>query len=363
MMFKEYDPVKDKMFQVMDNDGKIINKKWMPELPEDILLKAYKDMLFARTADLMAVSYQRQGRMYTYPPNYGQEAIAGGIAMVLKENDWLVPAFRELGAWLAKGASLKEIFMYFMGYEEGNVFKNAKNMLPIAVPIASQLAHAAGLGYAIKIRKQKDVVYGIVGDGGTSHGDFHEALNFAAVWEAPVVFIVQNNQFAISVPFKKQTKSINIAVKALAYGMPGIKVDGNDILAMYQALHYASEHARSGKGPVLVEALTYRKGAHTTSDDPSKYRSKEEEELWDKTDPLKRFKKYLISNAIYNDKEEEKQKAQYKKEVDRQFEEAEKHPPYALEDVFAYTYSEMPDILRQQKADYEKFLKWKEARK
>lgn len=362
-MFKEYSPLDDKLFQVMDNDGKIVNPAWMPEINDERLLKAFKDMLFARQADLMAVSYQRQGRMFTYPPNFGQEAISGGLAQVMREQDWLVPAFRELGAWLAKGATLKEVFLYFMGYEDGTVFEKAKNITPISVPIGSQLIHAAGIGYAINYKKEDSVVYAIVGDGGTSTGDFHEALNFAAVWNAPVVFIVQNNQFAISVPFKKQTRSINIAVKGVAYGMACIKVDGNDLFAMTRALKEAEAHAREGKGPVLIEALTYRRGAHTTSDDPTKYRTKEEEEQWSCTDPIDRLRKYLVSKNLWDTAGEESLLAEFKKEVDRQFEAAENYPPYPLEDVFKYLYVEMTDDLKEQKVEHEKFLKWKEGLK
>src|SRR5690554_2756999 len=177
-MFNEYNPINKLMFQVIDNHGKIIDKKLMPKVTDERVLKFYKDMLFARTADLQIVSYQRQGRIFTYPPNYGQEAIAAAAGVHIRENDWLVPAFREMGTMLAKGVTLKELFLYFMGYEDGSAFTKAKNTLPISVPIASQLLHAAGLGYAIKYSKKDEVVYGFVGDGGTSEGDFHEALNF-----------------------------------------------------------------------------------------------------------------------------------------------------------------------------------------
>ncbi len=362
-MFKEYNPLDNALFQIMDNDGRIINPKWVPEMTDDMLKKAYKDMLFARTADTMAVSYQRQGRMYTYPPNFGQEAIAEAMAVVMQEEDWLVPAFREMGAWLAKGATLKEIFMYYMGYEEGNTFRNAPKLLPVSVPIASQLLHAAGIAYAAKFKGLKEVVYTVVGDGGTSEGDFHEALNFAAVWKVPVVFIIQNNQFAISVPLRKQTASVNLAVKAVAYGMPGIKVDGNDLLAMVRALQEASNFAREGNGPVLVEALTYRRGAHTTSDDPTRYRTSEEEAFWALSDPLSRMKSLLNSKQLISDDEEVKWQADFKAEIDRQFSEAEQYGPYKLEDVFKYTYVDMPDDLKRQQMEYEKFLTWKEASK
>ncbi len=362
-MFEEYNPLKEKIFRVIDNEGKVINKKWMPEITDKKLIKAYKDMLFARIADLQTVSYQRQGRIYTYPPNHGQEAISGATAMVMRNEDWLVPAFRELGAYIAKGATLKEIFLVFMGNEEGAIFKNANNMLPMSVPIASQLAHATGIGYEIKYNKKEQVVFAFVGDGGTSEGDFHESLNFAAVWKVPVVFIVQNNQYGISTPFKMQTVSKGIAIKSVAYGMEGIQVDGNDFFAMYQAVKNAAEHALAGKGPVLIEAETYRRGAHTTSDDPTKYRTKEEETVWGLKDPLYRLNKYLINKKIWTQKEEDQLVIEYKKEVDRQFEAAENHPAYQLEDVFKYMYDEMPEDLKKQQNDYENFMKWKEARK
>jgi len=362
-MFREFDPIVEKRLQVMDNEGKVIHPKLMPEIDDQLVLKAYKDMLFARTADLQIVSYQRQGRIYTYPPNYGQEAISGAIAKIMRKDDWFVPAFREMGAYLEKGVTLKELFLYFMGYEDGSRFEGAENILPISVPIASQLLHATGLGYAIKYKKEDKVAYGVVGDGGTSEGDFHEALNFAGAWNVPVVFIVQNNQYGISTPFRVQTASKSIAVKAVAYGIKGIQVDGNDFFAMYKALQEASNHARKGDGPVLIEAVTYRKGAHTTSDDPTKYRTKEEEDEWAKTDPLKRLKVWLIDKKLWSDEEEEKIITQYKKEVDRQFIEAENYKPYPLEDVFQYNYVDMPDDLKVQKLAHEKFLKWKEARK
>lgn len=355
-MFDKYKPEEDKLFQVMDNNGKITNKKFMPEIDDELILKAYKDMLFARTADLMIVSYQRQGRIYTYPPNYGQEAISGATAKVMKKDDWVVPAFREMGVYLEKGATLKELFLYFMGYEDGSRFEKSVNMLPMSVPIASQLVHASGIGFALNYNKDPKVVYAFVGDGGTSEGDFHEGLNFAGVWKAPVVFIVQNNQYGISTPFRMQTASKNIAVKSIAYGIKGIKVDGNDFFAMYAAVKEASDYAREGNGPVLIEALTYRKGAHTTSDDPTKYRTKEEEYKWDKTDPLTRLKKYLESQKLWDDKQEEQLVKEFKKEIDNQFIEAENYKAYPLEDVFDYMYADMPDDLKQQKTEHEKFL-------
>ncbi|MGV8963839.1 MAG: pyruvate dehydrogenase (acetyl-transferring) E1 component subunit alpha [Candidatus Saccharimonadaceae bacterium] len=362
MIFKEFNPLEDKMLRIIDNDGKVVNPDLMPDLDDETIIKAYKSMLYERVADEMAVSYQRQGRMYTFPPNQGQEAIHIAAGMNMRENDWLVPAFRELGVMLARGVTMKEIFLYYNGNEQGSNFSNAKHVLPISISIGTQFQHAAGIGYSIKYQKQDDVVFPFIGDGGTSTGDFHEALNFATVWGAPVVFTVQNNQYAISVPVSKQTKAINLAAKSVAFGMKGIKVDGNDFFAMYLAYKEASEHARSGKGPVLIEALTYRRGAHTTSDDPTKYRTKEEEAKWGLADPLIRLKKYMDDKGIWKE-DEEKLIAQKKKDVDKEFLEAENFTPYPLDDVFKYMYVDMPDDLKRQKSEYEQFLNWKEKRK
>jgi len=381
MIFNDFNPAEDRIFRIIDDEGRIITPDYMPELSPEAIRKAYQTMLFARTADLMAVSYQRQGRMFTYPPILGQEAIQAAAGMVIRRDDWLVPAFREMAVMLAKGVSLTEIFLYYLGNEEGSNFKNAHHVLPICVPIGSQLLHATGIAYEVKYNQKDEVVFPFIGDGGTSEGDFSEALNFAAVWQVPVVFTIQNNQYAISVPVQRQTRSVNLAVKSVAFGMPGIKVDGNDFFAMYKAYQEAARWAREGKGPVLIEAYTYRKGAHTTSDDPSKYRTKEEEKSWEAKDPLLRLKKYMEHTGIglmdtdaAGSKEDKGVQADwlageaaliesYKEEVDRQFIAAETFRAYELNDVFRHMYVEMPDELARQKAEYEEFLRWKEARR
>ena len=362
-MFDQFDPAEDKMLQVIDNDGKVISKELMPQLTDEEMVKLYKDMLFVRMLDFMIVSYQRQGRVYTYPPNFGQEAIGVAAGAVLRHDDWLVPAFREMGAWIAKGVTMKDIFMFNMGFEEGFRFAGANHVLPFSIPIASQLLHGAGIGYAIKYQKKDEVAMAFVGDGGTSEGDFHEALNFAGVWKIPVIFVIQNNQYAISVPVKMQTASKNLAIKSKAYGIKGIKVDGNDIFAMLTVFRYAHEYARTEKQAVLIEAVTYRKGAHTTSDDPTKYRTTEEEKEWDEKDPLRRMKLFLEKKKLWSDIEEERITEEYKKEIDRQFMEIEQTVQYPLEDAFKYMYAEMPQDLRDQQIEHEKFLQWKNAHK
>ncbi len=353
-----YNPQNNGIFQIIDDDGKVINKEWSLTENNKGLVEAYKFMQYVRTADEMCMSYQRQGRLYTFPPNLGQEAISTAAGNVVQEDDWLVPAYREVAAWLLKGAKISDIFLLWGGNEEGYLFSGAKNILPVSVPIASQLLHATGIGFALNYQKKKNAVFVFVGDGGTSTGDFHEALNFASVWNVPVVFIIQNNQYAISVPVSKQTASKNLAIKSAAYGMPGIRVDGNDYLAMHKILTEARSRVTSGNGPVLIEAVTYRKGAHTTSDDPTLYRTDQEEETWAVKDPIKRLRTYLIRKKLWKAEDDKKMLEGYQKEIDAQFLEYEKSPEYKLDDVFDHMYAQAPEDLKNQKIEYQKYLNW-----
>lgn len=356
MEFKDYNPLEGKMYQVMDESGKVKNKKDLPNLKDDELIYLYKTMLYTRVIDEKAVSYQRQGRMLTYAPNTGQEATQVASAYAMEEKDFLVPAFRELGAWLVKGVPLKSIYLYWYGNEWGSHFPEDINMLPISIPIASQYSHAAGIGMASQIKGEDDVAVAYVGDGGTSHGDFHEGLNFAGAFNAPVVFIIQNNQYAISIPRKKQTASETLAQKAIACGIEGIQVDGNDIFAMYNATKKAIDKARDGGGPTLIEAYTYRLGAHTTSDDPTKYREDSEVEPWLKKDPLIRFEKYLKEKKLLDDKWLEETRKELEDDVTKVFETMEKEQEYKVEDIFKYHYETMPPQLEEQMNDYLEFL-------
>ncbi len=356
MRFEDYNPLDNAIYQIMDKSGEIVNSEDMPSLTDDELLYLYKTMLFVRIIDERALSYQRQGRMLTYAPNTGQEAAQIGSAYAMEKNDWLVPAFRELGAWLVRGVPLENIYLYWYGNEWGSHMPEGVRVLPVSIPIGSQYQHAAGIGMANNIKGENDVAVTYIGDGGTSHGDFHEGLNFAAVFKAPVVFIIQNNQYAISVPRKNQTASKTLAQKAVAYGMPGILVDGNDIFAMYVATKEAIRRARNGEGPTLIEAYTYRFGPHTTSDDPTKYRKDEEVESWRDKDPFVRFKQYLLNKGIITEEWEENIKKELDAEVVKTFEDMERNSKYEIEDIFKYHYETMPPHLEEQLNEYKAFL-------
>ncbi len=346
----------DKHYRILDMNGKIILEEDLPNFTEEQLLYLYKTMLFSRNIDERALSYQRQGRMLTYAPNLGQEATQIGSAFALDKGDWLVPAFRELGAWLVRGYPLKNIYLYWYGNEWGSHMPEDINVLPVSIPIGSQYQHAAGIGMANNYKGEKNVVLTFIGDGGTSHGEFHEALNYAGVFKAPVIFIIQNNQYAISVSREKQTASASLAQKALAYGITGELVDGNDIFAMYAATKRAAERARNGQGPTLIEAYTYRLGAHTTSDDPTIYRDDSEVKVWKEKDPIKRFRQYLLDKNILTEEWEEKTKKELDDEIVATFEEIEKGSDTEVEDIFKYHYETMPPQLEEQLKEYKEFL-------
>ena len=282
---------------ILDADGNL-DSALEPAIPPDELKRLYRTMLLARRFDERMLRLQRQGRIGTFAPIKGQEASQLGSVATLRRTDWMVPSFRETASMLWRGWPMEKVLLFFAGYLEGSRPADDQRDLPVCIPVGTQLPHAVGLAYAAQYRGDDAVVMVYCGDGATSEGDFHEAMNFAGVWHVPVVFIVQNNQWAISIPLKKQTHSRTIAQKALANGFPGIQVDGNDVLAVYAASREAVERARRGDGPTLIECVTYRLGMHTTSDDPTKYRSAEEVAAWERKDPLTRFSAYLQKRSL-----------------------------------------------------------------
>jgi pyruvate dehydrogenase E1 component alpha subunit len=346
MIIDEHDPLKGEMFQVIDKDGVLVGED--PDLPQDLLKDMYWWMVLTRTADEKAVKLQRQGRMGTYAPSKGQEAAQVGSALAMGEDDWLFPAFRELGAYMIRGFSLEYDLMYFMGDPRGNQIPEDVLSLPIYVPVGTQVPQAVGFAHAMRYHDMPDVVLAYTGDGGTSAGDFHEGMNLAGVLKAPFVLVINNNQWAISVPRSKQTASPTLAQKAVAYGVPGVQVDGNDVLAMYLATKEAIDRARDGGGATLIEAVTYRLLMHTTADDPTRYRTEEEQAYWEDRDPLERFRAYLESRGIWTQEWQDELDAKVKAFIDEAVEKAENLSELPPSVLFDHMFEEMPDNLLEQ---------------
>jgi len=337
---------------VLDEQG-TLDAELEPDIPEEILLKLYRTMVLARKFDERLLNLQRQGRIGTFPPSSGQEAAHLGAAAVLEPSDWFVPAFREAAAEIWRGQTLESVIIHRNGFAEGIEMPPDSHDLPMSVPVGSQILHAVGLAWAAKYRKTDRVVMVFFGDGATSQGDFHEGLNFAGVFQTPTIFICQNNQWAISVPRSRQTRSETIAQKSLAYGMPGIQIDGNDILASYAAAREAVQRARSGGGPTLIECVTYRMTMHTTADDPRRYRTEQEVEHWKQRDPITRFQKYLVDKGLLAEKEIADIERAVLDEIQSAVDSAEKKMKTLgnPEDIFKHLYAGMSPTLQEQKEE------------
>jgi len=344
---ENYNPLEGKMLQILKPDG-TIQPGEKPPIDEKETVRLYQKMLFIRLADQKGLMLQRQGRFGTYAPIWGQEACQTGSAYVLQKGDWVFPAFREIGATLMMGIPLKQFFLYWMGNEMGSRAPEGLNMVPVSIPVGTHIPHAVGTAWAAKIRGDKIVTMAYFGDGATSKGDFHEALNLAGVFKTPTIFFCQNNQFAISVPRSMQTASKTIAQKAIAYGFDGIQVDGNDLFAVIAATREAVEKARSGGGPTLIEGVTFRFGPHTTADDPTKYRAEEEIELWKPLDPMVRLRLYLKGKGLWNEEIENRMAEEAQKEIDQAVRDAEAVAPPKVEEIFEYVFAEMTPQLKEQ---------------
>jgi pyruvate dehydrogenase E1 component alpha subunit/2-oxoisovalerate dehydrogenase E1 component alpha subunit len=347
--------VDETLRRVLDDEGREIAKP--PAVPDADLRALSRHMLKMRVMDQRMLSLQRQGRIGFYGMATGQEASVTGSAYPLRKGDWVFHALRETGVCLWRGTSVQELVCQLIG-NAGDVligrqmpmhFSDRKvNSVAWSSVIGTQLSHAMGAAYAAKLLKHDTVCVGYIGDGGTSSGDFHAAMNFGAVWKVPAVFFCQNNHWAISVPLSAQTASSSIAVKAVAYGMPGIRVDGNDLLAVIAAQQEAVDRARSGGGPTLIEAVTFRMGGHSSSDDPTRYRDAETVKQWEKRDPVTRYSAWLRSKKLLSDADVEQWTAEINDEISAAVSAAEAMPAPAIETLFTDVYAEMPPHLREQ---------------
>jgi pyruvate dehydrogenase E1 component alpha subunit len=352
------EPVKfilPKMYQILDRDGKC-DEKEAPNLSGDDLRRFYEAMVYARALDDRILKLQREGRCGTYASSLGQEATQVGSASALASEDWMFPYFREIGAHIVRGLPMHLYLMYWMGDERGMKIPDKINDFPVSIPVGTQNLHAVGAAIAMKLKKDRKVALVYMGDGATSEGDFHEAMNFAGVFKAPVVFICQNNQWAISVPRSRQTASESLAQKAVAYGFDGFVVDGNDVLAVFKTVSHAVEKARSGGGPSFIECVTYRMSDHTTADDAGRYRPPQEIEEWKKKDPIERMRKYMQSKGIWDETYEKSVADATARKVEENVRDAESAQPQQPDEMFQYMYHKMPKNLVEQRTELLTFL-------
>ncbi len=338
--------------EILGMNGRV-DQALMPDLTPEQFHDLYSTMVRMRKFDEKALNLQRQGRIGTYASLRGQEAAQAGVAVHFRPEDWMVPSFREHGIMIRLGLPMRTIYGYWKGDERTNHYPEHIRCIPPAVPVGSQLLHAAGVGMGLKLRGEEAIAVGFVGDGATSEGDFHEALNFAGVFKARTLFFIQNNQWAISVPFKKQTAAESLAQRAHGYGLPGIQVDGNDVLAVYAASKEAFEHVQSGKGPYLVEALTFRMGDHTTADDQSKYRNKKLVQYWAKRDPIDRMRKFMLAEGLWSGDQETALHEEISEEIETEVKEMESMPAPEPVEMFDSMYDELPWNLREQRKMFE----------
>jgi 2-oxoisovalerate dehydrogenase E1 component alpha subunit len=347
------------VLQILKPDGFLVSSQ-SPLLDNEQILSSYKNMVLTRILDEKMIALQRQGRMGTYVSCSGQEACQVGSMAALKDSDWVFPMYRDLGIMIQRGVSLDSLLDRLFGNAEdeslGRDLPNAYGwkkyrIFSLAAPIASHLQLAVGFAMAAKYRGDDSVTLSTFGDGASSSGEFHVSMNFAGVFKAQSVFLCENNQYAISVPVTSQTASESIAMKAEAYGFGGVRVDGNDLFAVYAATKDAVDKARQGGGPTLLECVTYRLGAHSTSDDWKKYRSNEEVEDWKKKDPLIRLRLYLENRSAWSESEEAKLRKQLESTINEGISRAEKIPPPAVQTMFEDVFAKIPANLKEQKEE------------
>jgi pyruvate dehydrogenase E1 component alpha subunit len=338
---------------VLSPEGEIVNEDMMPNLTDDQLKEIMYRMVFTRTWDDRAVNLGRQGRLGFYAPVSGQEATMVGSEYALQKEDFVCPGYRDIPQLVWHGLPLYQAFLYSRGHQHGGQIPEGVNVLMPQIIIGAQILHAMGIAMGFKLKKQKQVAIAYTGDGGSSEGDFYEGLNYAGVFKLPVIFFVQNNGYAITTPFSKQTAALSIAHKAVAAGIRGIKIDGMDIFAVISAVQQAAERGRNGEGATLIEAVTYRFRPHSLSDDTSKYRTKDEEAEWSVKDPIARLAKYLDKKGLWNEEDTARVREEAKAKVNEQIKKAEQVEKMTISGLIDSMYETTPKQLEEQKADFE----------
>jgi 2-oxoisovalerate dehydrogenase E1 component alpha subunit len=353
--------VKLEVIRVMDDEGRVIHPEREPKLSGDDLRHMFRSIVLVRILDERMLRLQRQGRLGFYLSSIGEEATHIGAAQALRPTDWLYPAYREIGAALFRGYDLKTFMCQMFGNAEDPVRGRQMpvhhtvrklNFVTISSPVATQIPHAVGTAWAAKLQGKDDVACAFFGEGGTSTPIFHTALNMAAVFKAPAILMCRNNGWAISVPRSVQTAALTFAQKAVAYGMPGVLVDGNDILAVVHAVSEAAARGRRGDGPTFIEARTYRRGAHSSSDDPSVYREPAEPKEWEKRDPLDRLRKYMLARNEINAELEQQMRTEINQQITDALAYAERQAPKPpIHSMFQDVTAQMDWRLREESAE------------
>lgn len=342
------------MIQVLDEEGKLVDETTMPDISDEEMVELMKRMVWARVLDQRSIALNRQGRLGFYAPTAGQEASQLASHYALEKEDYLLPGYRDVPPLVQHGLPLKEAFLWSRGHAGGNKYAENLKALPPQIIIGAQYIQAAGVALGLKKRQKQNVVLTYTGDGGSSQGDFYEGINFAGAYNAPAIFIIQNNGFAISTPRSVQTKAQTLAQKAVAAGIPGVQVDGMDALAVYAVTKAARARAVSGEGPTLIETMTYRYGPHTLSgDDPTRYRTKETDDLWEKRDPLIRMRKFLTEKGLWSEAQENELIEATKEEIKEAIKQADQEPKQKVTDFLNNMFEEPTQVIKEQIAIFE----------
>jgi pyruvate dehydrogenase E1 component alpha subunit len=339
----------------LDSAGRPVGP--LPEFVADseLLQRMYRMMVRARAFDAKAVNLQRTGKLGTYPSCLGQEAVHVGVGAAMRPEDVLFTVYREIGTKFWRGVELYDVLMYWGGDERGTIYARTPQDFPFCVPIGSQMPQAAGTAFAMQIRGEPRCTLAFVGDGGTSQGAFYEAINLAGAKSLPLVCVIVNNRYAISVPVKQQTAAQTLAQKAIAAGIEAVQIDGNDVLIVRQAVGEALARARAGQGPMVIEALSYRLGDHTTSDDATRYRSREEvEDAW-RREPIGRFRNFLTARGLWDEAAEEALKRECAEQIDAAVKQYLATPKQSTDSMFDYLYAELPTELRTQREEARRY--------
>jgi len=341
------------MIQILNEEGEVVNEALMPDLSDDQLKELMRRMVFTRILDQRSISLNRQGRLGFYAPTAGQEASQIASQFALEKEDFILPGYRDVPQIVWHGLPLYQAFLFSRGHYHGNQMPEGVNVLSPQIIIGAQYIQCAGIALGMKKRGSKSVAITYTGDGGSSQGDFYEGINFAGAYKAPAIFVVQNNRFAISTPVEKQSAAQTIAQKGVAAGIPGVQVDGMDPLAVYAAVREARERAINGEGPSLIETMTYRYGPHTMAgDDPTRYRSSELDNEWEKKDPLVRFRKFLENKGLWSEEEENNVIEQAKEEIKAAIKKADETPKQKVTDLISIMYENLPLNLQEQMEIY-----------